>query len=69
MKTTHSIDTRIAKICAFCKHWHDPMFQHISPKNPKSGIWYFDKDAKAMCLKYSILKQSTASCPKFEKRV
>lgn len=69
MKNKHAIDTRIARICAFCKHWYDPTHQHIAPKNPMSGIWYFDKSAKALCLKYNITKQSNASCSKFEKRV
>lgn len=64
-----SINANIAKICAFCKHWHDPAFLLIKPKQAQANVWEFDTQSKALCLKYNILKQAQASCSKFEKRV
>ena len=65
----NAIDTRIVKICAFCKYWYDPTNQHIKPKNPMSGIWYFDKNAKSQCMLNSTKKRSDSGCNKFDKKV
>jgi hypothetical protein len=64
-----SMNANIVKICAFCKHWHDPAFLLITPKQAKANVWEFDTKSKALCLEHNMLKQAQALCSKFESRV
>lgn len=72
MKARFYIKGRI-KICAFCKYWHDPTNAAISPVNPRSGLWEYDREAKCPCLKQAnsrnLRPSYFQSCDKYECKV
>ena len=72
MKARHDIKGRI-KICAFCKYWYDPTNAAISPVNPRSGLWEYDREAKCPCLKQANARNLRPSyaqgCDKYECKI
>ena len=66
---TGCVHNNSSKKCAFCRYWYDPTNEHIEPKNPLAGLWFYDTCAKEQCLKYGIKKNSISYCDKFESKL
>lgn len=66
------ISIKSMKICAFCKYWYDPSNSAIYPKNPLTGLWEYEREAKNLCTK-GVYKSPRASygpaCPEYECKV
>ena len=61
-----SIKSKNFKKCAFCKHWYDPTNQFIRPKYPNNGIWEYDSNATAQCLKSNLKRRAYGSCNQYD---
>ena len=64
-----SIGSAKVKMCAFCKHWHAPNNESISPKTPAIGLWEYDEKVKRKCIKSGLNVSSRASCKSFECKI
>lgn len=62
-------NVKMAKKCAFCKHWYDPLNHAIEPVNPVQGLWRFDHHEKNICTLSNAIKPGFASCNKFESKL
>ncbi len=60
------INIKVAKKCAFCKHWYDPTNSAISPKAPNIGLWQIkDDNQRSLCMKKNIETPAFAGCPQY----
>lgn len=69
---TRKINTRNRLlVCAFCKHWYDPLRTHIRPDehDPLMIWWEYDMDIKALCSIAHQQRYSQSNCPHFEKKI
>lgn len=69
MKVTVSTKNTSIKKCAFCKYWYDPTNSCIEPSFPSVGLWKYDNEMKAKCLKSNMTISSFSNCRHFECKI
>ena len=71
MSLNGTANIKASKMCAFCKHWYDPMNESIAPKAPTIGVWSYDTRAFKQCLKRGVRMKAGAgtACKDYEGKV
>ena len=61
-----SFNSKMTRICAFCKNWFDPGCTAIKPRS--GDFFEIDDKVKKRCMICKLDKNALSSCGKFESK-
>ena len=63
-----AVNPSMTKMCAFCRHFHDPSRKGAVPK-PGSVLYVVDSSVRCPCtIRLNMLRSANCSCSQFKRK-